>query len=262
VSGPVRGRFTGVAFAVAWRNLHAYFTRPSLILPGLLFPLFFFVAFAGGLGAVSNVPGFSFAPGYTAYQYVFVLLQSAAFGGVFTGFSIARDFETKFARRFLLAAPRRSAMIVGYAIAGLTRWVFTATVVTVIALAAGMNIGGTGADLVGLFTLALMLNVAALLWAAGVAMRFRTVQAGPLMQTPVFLVLFLAPVYLPLSLLTGWIHAVARINPVTYILEAARGFMAGDPVYVGLAFGLGLALIAVGLVWARRGLRRAEASGA
>ena len=30
-------------------------------------------------------------------------------------------------------------------------------------------------------------------------MRFRTVQAGPLMQTPVFLILFFAPVYVPLG---------------------------------------------------------------
>ena len=92
--------------------------------------------------------------------------------------------------------------------------------------------------------------------------RTTPVVAGPLMQTPIFLVLFLAPVYLPLSLLTGWIHAVARVNPISYILEAARGFMAGDPVYVGLAFGLGILLVAVLLVWARRGLRSAEAAGA
>ena len=34
-------------------------------------------------------------------------------------------------------------------------------------------------------------------------MRLRTMQAGPLMQMPVFLVLFLAPVYVPLALLGG-----------------------------------------------------------
>ena len=44
------------------------------------------------------------------------------------------------------------------------------------------------------------------MWACGVAMRFRSVQAGPLMQTPVFMLLFLAPVYVPLDLLQGWIH--------------------------------------------------------
>ena len=46
-----------------------------------------------------------------------MLLQSAAFGGVFTGFAVARDFEYGFARRLLLAAPRRSGIIAGYALA-------------------------------------------------------------------------------------------------------------------------------------------------
>ena len=71
--------------------------QPGLPGPGAVFPLFFFIAFAGGLSAVGNVPGFDFPSGYTAFQFVFVLLQSAAFGGVFTGFGIARDFETGFA---------------------------------------------------------------------------------------------------------------------------------------------------------------------
>ncbi len=40
------------------------------------------------------------------------------------------------------------------------------------------------------------------------------------MQTPIFILLFLAPVYVPLHLLQGWIHGVARFNPITYILVA------------------------------------------
>ena len=87
-------RLLSVARGVAWRTLHNVFTNPSLFVPSLLFPLFFFTAFAGGLSRVQDVPGFDFPDGYTAFQFVFVLLQSAAFGGVFTGFGIARDFET------------------------------------------------------------------------------------------------------------------------------------------------------------------------
>ena len=72
------------------------------------------------------MPGFDYPRGYTAFQFVFVLLQSAAFGGVFTGFGIARDFESGFARRLLLAAPHRSGIVLGYAIAALVRWLVTA----------------------------------------------------------------------------------------------------------------------------------------
>jgi ABC-type multidrug transport system permease subunit len=254
-------RSLAVARGVAWRTLHNVFTNPSLLIPSIVFPLFFFVAFAGGLSRVREVPGFDFPEGYTAFQFVFVLLQSAAFGGVFTGFGIARDFESGFARRLLLAAPNRTGIVVGYGAAALVRWFVTAAVLTVVALAVGMNVGGSGVDIVGLYVLAVIVNVAALLWAAGVAMRLRTMQAGPVMQMPVFLVLFFAPVYVPLSLLEGWIHAIAVVNPVTRVLEAGRGFIAGSPTEVAAAFGAALALAAGFSLWALRGLRKAEAAG-
>ena len=254
-------RAIAVAQGVAWRTLHNVFTNPSLLIPQLVFPLFFFVAFAGGLSRVDDVPGFDFPSGYTAFQFVFVLLQSAVFGGVFTGFGIARDFESGFARRLLLAAPNRNGIILGYAGAALVRWGVTAVVLTVVALLAGMQVGGSGVDLFGLYGLALLLNIAAVLWAAGVAMRLRTMQAGPLMQMPAFLVLFFAPVYVPLSLLEGWIHGLATVNPVTRVLEAGRGLLAGSPTEVGIAFGVALGLVAAFSLWALRGLRSAERAG-
>ena len=222
--------FRSVALAVAWRGIHNAFTNPAILVPSMLFPLFFFTAFAGGLSRVADVPGFDFPAGYTAFQFVFVFLQSAAFGGIFNGFAIARDFESGFSRRLLLAAPRRSGIVAGYALVALVRWLATAAVVTVVALLAGMEVLGSGVELTGLLVLGLLVNVAALLWAAGIALRFRTLQAGPLMQVPVFLTLFLAPVYVPLALLDGWIHAVASANPATFLLEAGRGLIAGDPV--------------------------------
>jgi len=250
-----------VALAVAWRTLHNVFTTPSLLFPSLMFPLFFFTAFAGGLSRVSEVPGFEYEPGYTAFQFVFALLQSAAFGGIFTGFGIARDFEYGFARRLMLAAPRRTGIVLGYALAALARWLVTAATLTAVALIAGMQVGGSGVDLFGLYALALLLNVAGTLWATGVAMRLRTIQAGPVMQMPTFLTLFFAPVFVPLDLLRGWIHAVASVNPATALLETGRSFMAGDPSHVLLAFGTATAMVCLFAAWALRGLRSAEAAG-
>jgi ABC-type multidrug transport system permease subunit len=254
-------RFLYVARAVAWRSIHNTVVSPAILVPSIIFPLFFLVAFAGGLSRIADIPNFNYKPGYTAFQFVFVFLQSAAFGGVFTGFAIARDFDSGFARRLLLSAPRRSGIIAGYAAGALARWLITGTVVTIAALIAGMNIGGNGIDLFGLLGLGILANFVAALWACGVAMFLRTEQAGALIQMPVFVVLFLAPVYVPLGLLTGWIHGVARLNPATALLEAGRGLLAGSPVRVALAFGLlagGAALMAI---FARRGLASAERAG-
>ena len=253
--------FVSVALGVAWRGIHNAFTNPSILMPSLLFPLFFFTAFAGGLSRVSEVPGFDFPAGYTAFQFVFVLLQSAAFAGVFTGFGIVRDFETGFARRLMLAAPDRRGILLGYGIGALGRWALTALVLTCVAMIAGMEVGGNGVDIFALYTLAALVNVTGLLWSAGVAMRFRTLQAAPIMQLPVFLSLFFAPVFVPVELLASWLETVARLNPVTLMLEAGRSLIAGDPAHLAGGFGGVLVLIFLFSIWAVRGLRRAEAAG-
>ena len=56
------GGFFWVAWAVAGRQIYKYFTNPAFLAPAL-FPLFFFVAFAGGLTRVGDVPGFDYAAG-------------------------------------------------------------------------------------------------------------------------------------------------------------------------------------------------------
>jgi ABC-2 type transport system permease protein len=226
----------------------------------MLMPLFFFTAFAGGLSAVDQAPNFDY-PDYTTFQFVFVLMQSAIFGGIFTGFSIAADFETGFARRMLLATHHRSALIAGYAITALVRAALVWTVVTVVAFIAGAQFRGSVADLAEILVLALMLNFAALLFAAGLAMRFRTLQAAPLIQLPAFLVIMTAPVYVPRDLIEGWVATAADVNPMTAMLEAGRNLIIGAPAETLLAVGIALGLIAVMLNWARTGLRRAEAAG-
>ena len=253
-----RGGFWAVARAVAWRNAHNFFTNPAMIVPALLFPMFFFVAFAGGLSRVDSIPGFDYDAGYTTFVYGFVLLQASAFGGVFTGFAIARDFESGFARRVMLAASKRDGIIAGYWLAALARAIFTISVITVVALFAGLEVNGSAIDVVGLYTLALLVNAMAMLFGTGVAMRLRTMQAGPLIQTPAFLILFLAPVWVPYDLLTGWVQAAASVNPITLVMESIRGLLAGEPSQVLPAFAVMLLLGAVTLLWARGGLRSAE----
>jgi ABC-type multidrug transport system permease subunit len=255
-----RSRYLAVARTVAWRNLRMVFRTPALLLPPLAFPLFFYMAFAGGLSAVSDLPGFDYYD-YNAFQFVFVLLQSAAFGGVFIGFSIAADFDSGFTRRLFLAARDRSAVIAGYGVAALVRTLLVWAVVFVVALATGMEVAGDGADLAGLAGLGVIVNVAAFLFAAGMMTRMRTLQAAPAMQLPVFLILMTAPVYVPRDLLQGWIETVSQFNPATAILEAGRSLIAGDPFHVALAFAAAAGLAALMVVWVRGGLRRAEAAG-
>jgi ABC-2 type transport system permease protein len=155
---------------------------------------------------------------------VFVVLQASAFVGVFTGIAIAADFESGFGRRLLLAAQHRLGILAGCALGAAFR------------------------------TIAIVLPR---VWLCAPA-RCSRVQGC---RIPVFLVLFLAPVYVPRELLAGWVAAAADVNPFTPIVEAGRNLVAWLDVATGLAFGSALALVAVTAVWAIRGLRAAERAG-
>jgi hypothetical protein len=45
------------------------------------------------------------------------------------------------------------------------------------------------------------------------------------------------------------------------VLESGRGFVAGAPTEVGIAYGAALGLAVAFSIWAWRGLRKAEAAG-
>lgn len=252
----------GVARAVAWRSLKTFYSRPSLFLPSLLFPLFFYTAFAGGLAGIANIPNFDYPPGYTTFQWAFVLLQGSMFGGVFLGFAMMRDFETGFMRRLFLATPDRRGILVGFLAAGAVRALVVMSVISIVGFATGVQFNGSPVEFGLLVLLGLGLSQVGVLWSAGVAYRVRNVQAGPIIQMPIFVAFFLAPVFVPLVLLEGWIRSAAEVNPISRVITAARDLVAGDLDTAANAFVVLILLMVVLTAWSLAALRRAERSGA
>ena len=166
--------------------------NPSLFVPPMLFPLMSFMAFAGGLSALRKVPGFDYPGGYTSFQFVFVLLQSAAFGGVFTGFSDRAGLRARLraAAADRGAAPGRPGRGVRARCADALEHRRRAADRR---RARRGDAGGRQRHrrLRALRASPRCSTCAGMLWACGIAMRIRSVQAGPLMQTPVFMLLFL-----------------------------------------------------------------------
>jgi ABC-2 type transport system permease protein len=252
--------FWTVTFGLARRQLARIIKSPPLLLPALLFPLFLFAAFAGGLSALNKAPQFGYYD-YTAFQFVYVLFQASGAAGVQTGLAIAQDFESGFSRRLMLSSRGRLPLILGYALAALVRAAVMNLILFGVALAVGMSVDGNALELLGLYGLSLLFNLATSLLASGTALRLRSLQAGPAIQVPMIVGLFLVPVYAPRKLLVGWVHTVANVNPITRLLEAGRGFMAGHEVSVALAYGLGVGLVLLFSVWSLSGMRSAEAAG-
>jgi ABC-2 type transport system permease protein len=256
-------QFFDVTRGVAYRNIRGFLSRPVVSLIPMVMPLMFFATFAGGFSRLGQVPSFNryFDGSYTTYQFVFVWLQGSAFQGMFSGFGVARDYESGFARRLMLAAPNRFGILAGYLTATLFRSVIGALIVFGVGLLAGARFTGGVGQTAALVAIGFCLTAITSLWAAGVALRLRSIQAGPLMQMPIFVVIFLSPVFIPLALMTGWIKQPARVNPFTVFIEQGRNLITGRDARGFLLVLVVLACLAVLTAWSVRGLRSAERAG-
>jgi ABC-2 type transport system permease protein len=252
-----QGRFVSGTLGLNRRQLVRMFKSPPLLLPPLMFPLLLFGAFAGGLSGLGNVPGFNY-PDYTTFQFVWVLMVGVALAGMAAGLALAGDFDTKFDRRLLLATGARTPIVAGYVLSGVVRAIVTGALLFGVGLAARMEVAANVLELLGLIALVLLFGLAMTLWSVGFVLRTRSMQAAPLMQTPVLMAMFALPVYTPRHLLAGWVEAIADWNPLTPILEAGRGLITGEPERVAVAFAIAAGLVAVFAVWAVTGLRGAE----
>lgn len=245
-----------VALGATKRQILRMLKSPPLLLPVMMFAPILLAAFAGGLSAIGKAPGFDYYD-YTAFIFVYVVLQGAASSGAVTGIAVAGDFEGGFARRMLLGTRTRWPLIASYVLANWFRLGLIIITVSACAFAGGMDVSGNVLQFFGFIGLAFLINTAATLFAIGVALRVRSVQAGPMMQLPILLTTFLAPVYATRELMTGWVAAVADVNPLTALFEAGRSLLAGRPEDVALAFGICAALIVIFTIYAGLGMRKA-----
>jgi len=231
--------------------------QPSTFFPSLMMPVFLTISFAGAFSGIVLLAGF---PAEKAIDWFVPMtaLQGAAFAGITTGMGTARDMENGFYDRFLLSPAPRMALLLGPLIAAVLRAFIPLAILLLLALVGGANFRDGWLGVATLVTAGLGFALAAGAWAVGLALRFKTQQIVPLMQSGTFLIVFLSTAQMPLELLGGWLHAVARVNPMTYILELARqgflGQVAWSTTWPGL---LALAgLVGVLGTFAARGMQK------
>jgi ABC-type multidrug transport system permease subunit len=238
------------------RALNEITRVPGAAIPGVLAPTIFFLGFTSVFGSLTLLPGFT-TDSYQSFLIPVSLLQGAAFTGAATGVNLARDIEQGWFDRLLASPAPRPVLLAGLVLSAGLRALLPAACLLVVALAVGAHWPGLLGLLIAL-TLVMGMAVVAATWGTSLALRFKTQSAAPIMQVGMFLAVLLTTAYAPLELLTGWLHTVAQINPVTQVVEAVRqGFVGsvswGDtwPGYLTL-----FALAAVLSAFALRGMRR------
>jgi len=199
---------------------------PGAAIPGVLAPTIFFLGLNGVFGALTHLRGFTTGT-YESYIVPVSMLQGAGFTGAAAGVNLARDMEQGWVDRLLVSPAPRWVLLAGTVLAASARALIPGTFVLVVALLLGAAWPGLLGLSVAYVMVAAMAAVGAC-WGSGLALRFKSQSAAPLMQAGMLAFIFLTPAYAPLALLQGWLHDVAEVNPMTKVIEAARqGFLGG-----------------------------------
>jgi ABC-2 type transport system permease protein len=237
--------------ALAWRSIITTMRLPQAWFPALFFPLVLMAIFTASFGgAPGAVPGFPPVRGFLDFAVCGAIVQGVLIGGTSAGAAFAPDIETGFFDRLVATPTSRVAILTGRLGASMALGLFQAVLFLGIAWVFGARMqAGIGGFLVVVLIAVLF---AAAVGGLGVYLAIRT-GSGEAVQGmfPLFFaLLFFSSAFFPIETMTGWYAAVARANPISYLVEAMRlEIIGGATVWTALAgigIALGLAIITVG----------------
>jgi ABC-2 type transport system permease protein len=205
------------------RELKPVLRDPFSVVFSMIQPLFFLALFAPllssvtGLGAGSSLQWF--VPG--------IVVMSCLFGASMTGSNLLLEMQTGSHERTLVTPLSRSSLLLGRALKEIVPVAVQAVVVVAVVAPTSFEVHPVGI-VVGLLMLSVFcvglgsLSYALALATSGKDWIFWTVQ-----QTFLFPVLLLAGMLLPVEAGPGWLRALSKGNPLTYIVDAERSLFAG-----------------------------------
>jgi ABC-2 type transport system permease protein len=219
---------------------------PAATVPTLFIPLFFLAVNIGQISKTfpSTTP-FLHGQGYVGFQVPVSLMFAVCTAT--SGLALVTEIDLGYFDKLLVAPIRRSSIIFGRLAADLVRGLAVATLVLLVALAFGMQVRSGVPGAVVLVLLAALWGVAYAGIGMLVALHTRNVQATNASFLVFFPLLFLTPNFVPFDLLTPLMEALARANPVSYVIEGLRSLVLEGWVLDKLAICCGVILV-TGLV--------------
>lgn len=226
---PVRTRALApsVTAAAVRRAVRSVLRSPALLISPVAQPLFFLLVYAGQLSTVGA--GYLSGEDFVAFLLPLILLTGVATGAGAAGTLVLGDVTSGYLDRLRLAHGTAAPFLVGAVVAALV-----AVVVQMVLTLGGAALIGyrpqSVGGVLGMLAILLALGLGVALASAAVAIRTGSASSTNLVTLGVFGLSFFTGVLAPVSELAGWMRAVATVNPLTYVVDAARQLASGAAV--------------------------------
>lgn len=210
---------------ITWQNLVTIFRRPEAVLPPIGISLFFLFIYDSTLGgAAAFIPNLG-SNSYLGFILPLSIVSSSLSGAGIAAQNLVRNIEDGYFDKLLLTPVYRSALLTGTILSGGFILGLQATVVVGVALLMGLEVATGFLGVLAVIGLAVLLGLGFAGFTMSAALgsgNAAVVQSASFIFFPLT---FLAPTFVPLELLDGWLKTAAQLNPITYVLEAMRAIL-------------------------------------
>ncbi len=229
---------------ITGKNMRLYYTKPPVLMFGLLFPLFMFFAFFVG----RHLDLTTFFPAFLAMMLFFT---ASSVGPLITPW----EKREKTYERLLSYPVTQDSIILGDVMAGA---IFGIGISLLVWIASIFFVPITIANL-DFFVLAFLLGTLSCA-ALGALLASPASDSPPnvmiLSNLIRFPLIFISGIFVPLQQMEGWALTLAYCSPLTYLVDLFNAAMSGRSVFSPLVDGSVLFVTSVGFIFAARVIQK------
>ncbi len=217
--------------------------NPFVLVVSLVQPVIFLILFTQVFGGVAGDALSRGGAGisYETYLVPAIAIQVAIAAAATSGVGLVNDIENGMFEKVLVSPMSRSAVFLGKTAAELLRIAVQIGIILGLGVLLGAEVGTGIVGALGIIAVGIVFSLWFIGFSNSLAVLTKdqesTIIGANLLQFPL---LFLSSAFLPLGTLPEWIQTVAKFNPVTYGVDAARSLMLNaDAASVFSASGFG-----------------------
>ena len=239
-------------WVVAYRELLRFVQERSRLISSFAFPLMFLVVFGAGFNRI--VGSMTEGVDFIKFIYPGILAMTVVMSSLFAGMSIVWDREFGFLKEILVAPISRTGIVLGKALGAAVTAMLQGTILLVLAPVLGLSL--TPILVIQYLPMVLLLSLSISGVGIFIATRMRSQQGFQMvMQLLIFPLIFLSGVFFPVDNVPPWLQVIAKVNPLTYGVDAIRQlFLAGDEAAALAASGVEATSLGVTVLGHRMGV--------
>ncbi len=244
--------------ALSWRSVLSIVRQPSVVVPSLVFPLFFVALGTSSFGRAVNIPGFPVVDSFLDFALAGSVVQGVLFGSVTSATALATDIETGFFDRLLATPSTRAGILVGRLAGAMAYGLAQTLFFTLVLFPFGLSIKSGPIGLLAMMIGGLLTALAVGSVMSTMAIRTGSSEAVQGSFPLIFILLFFSSAFFPRQTMSGVYRYIANVNPISYLVEGFRSLTIESLTLQAVAQTILIpALIAVGgLALSLRSLRR------